>query len=78
MKFDESRFKQIAENTNADFEYKYFEDIDSTNDYAKRTDFSFKKSLFAVISGHQTIGHGRFKRPFISPKDKDDRIIFFI
>ena len=47
----------------------YFEEIDSTNNYAKKLAMEGAPAGTVIIAGHQTAGRGRLGRSFSSPKN---------
>lgn len=68
MAFDTDKFENLIKNSGEDVSFDYFEQIDSTNVYAKTADL--KNSFFnVIISSCQTNGKGRMGRSFISKKD---------
>ncbi|UQS84579.1 biotin--[acetyl-CoA-carboxylase] ligase [Apilactobacillus apisilvae] len=60
----------IKEHLKAPFDIKTFNEIDSTNDYAKKiiSQNQIDQPL-AIVADEQTNGHGRRGREFYSPKD---------
>lgn len=50
-----------------DFTILNFDSIDSTSTYLKRT-YKEQKDLTMVFASYQTMGHGRMKRVWVSPK----------
>lgn len=58
---------KICENT--DKKILFFDEIDSTNDYAKKLCANGQTGDFAVISAKQSKGRGRIGRTFESPKN---------
>lgn len=64
--------QNILSNLSSDYPWKdylhWFQEIDSTNDYLKRTARQGIPHGTVVIADHQTGGHGRRGRTFLSPE----------
>lgn len=59
----------IYELLNSKIAVEVFDNIDSTNLYAKECVKSGRKEEFLVVAREQSCGRGRFERKFYSPKD---------
>ncbi|MQS53111.1 biotin--[acetyl-CoA-carboxylase] ligase [Companilactobacillus mishanensis] len=58
---------EIAKYLNSSLNILTFDEINSTNDYAKKIAEKRPDTATLIVSDHQTAGYGRFKRDFYSP-----------
>lgn len=70
MAFNTEIFQKLKDNGSYDFDFLYFEEIDSTNDFAKKAQYDKCGKVKVIISSYQSRGKGRLGRRFISKKDK--------
>ena len=66
--FNESYFKSLSSSCHTDWKPLYFEEIGSTNDYAKELAAKGEPSGTLILADRQTAGKGRLGKQFHSPE----------
>ncbi|MBQ7580365.1 MAG: biotin--[Clostridia bacterium] len=70
MAFNIEKFEELTKNCPVEIECLFFDEIDSTNNFAKRRDVSCDGKMKVIVASSQSSGRGRLGKKFVSQKGK--------